>query len=160
FALQVWASLRFGLRGATMSTLGVAAIAIIGTALGHGPFVGYTGAQRALVLQGFILLHALVGLMLAVLLYERERAETELLRQREYLRQLVDISPNLIFVRDRFHRFVLVNKALADVYGVTPEEMLGKTDWDFSHKPELSDYFASTDAQVLETGEEVFVPEE
>jgi two-component system cell cycle sensor histidine kinase/response regulator CckA len=160
FALQVWAALRFGVRGAAASTLAMATLAIIGTALGHGPFAGFPGVERALVLQGYILLHALMGLMLAVMLYERERAEEELRRQKEYLHQVVDISPNLIFVRDRFHRFVFVNQALANLYGVSIDEMLGKTDWDFSRNPEHSDYFARIDREVLESGEERVIPEE
>jgi PAS domain S-box-containing protein len=160
FAVQVWASLRFGLRGATASTLAVAALAIYGTAHGAGPFAGYPPNERALVLQSYLLLHAVMGLMLSVLIYEREHAEVELRRQREYLRQVVDITPNLIFVRDRFHRFVFVNQALADLYGVQVDEMLGKTDWDFTRNPEHAAFFASIDREVLETGEERLVPEE
>jgi len=55
---------------------------------------------------------------------------------------------------------VFVNQALADVYGVAMDAMLGKTDWDFSRNPEHSEFFARIDREVLETGEERLVPEE
>ncbi|MBA3259690.1 MAG: PAS domain S-box protein [Gemmatimonadales bacterium] len=45
-----------------------------------------------------------------------------------FLRQVVDTNPNLVFVKDRDGRFTLANLAVAELYGTTPEQLLGKTD--------------------------------
>lgn len=37
--------------------------------------------------------------------------------QRAFLRQVIDVLPNLVFVKDRQGRFTLVNRVIADVYG-------------------------------------------
>ncbi|HWO57264.1 MAG TPA: ATP-binding protein [bacterium] len=91
---------------------------------------------------------------------ERERAEVELERQHAFLRQIIDIDPNLIFVKDREGRFVLVNKAMADVYGATVEDLVGKTDADFNANEEEVGAFRRDDAFVMETLQERFVSEE
>jgi PAS domain S-box-containing protein len=160
FTVQVWAALRFGLRGTAVVSMFVSLVAVYGTSTDRGPFAYYTGLNQALVLQGYILLHVLIGLMLAILLYERQRAEAELRRQREYLRQIVDISPDIIFVKDRHHRYVFVNQAMANLYGTTIRDLLGRTDRDFSRNPELAEFYARADEEVLRTGTESFVPEE
>src|SRR2546429_7553649 len=56
---------------------------------------------------------------------EREAAE-------RLLRQVIDADPSLVFVKDRDGKFVLVNKAVADIYGTTAEAQVGKTDADFN----------------------------
>ena len=36
--------------------------------------------------------------------------------------------PSIIFVKDNSCKYVMVNRSMADLYGTTPETMLGKTD--------------------------------
>ncbi|HUY11712.1 MAG TPA: PAS domain S-box protein, partial [Candidatus Dormibacteraeota bacterium] len=45
----------------------------------------------------------------------------------ELLRHVVDLTPNYISVCDEVGRFVLVSQSLADFYGTTVEEIVGKT---------------------------------
>ncbi len=49
-------------------------------------------------------------------------------RQEMLLRTIVDATPDWIFVKDRAHRFVLVNKSFAASMGSAPEHFVGKTD--------------------------------
>jgi PAS domain-containing protein len=49
----------------------------------------------------------------------RAVAERALERGAAFLRQVIDLNPNLIFAKDRQGRFTLVNEAVADVYGTT-----------------------------------------
>lgn len=53
---------------------------------------------------------------------ERMRAEEELLR----LRQAVEISNEIVFMTDPDGVFRYVNRAFTDLYGYTPEEVVGK----------------------------------
>jgi GAF domain-containing protein len=46
---------------------------------------------------------------------ERKRGDEDRRRQQEFLRQVIDLNPNLIFVKDWDGRFTLVNRALASV---------------------------------------------
>ncbi len=45
-----------------------------------------------------------------------------------FLRNVIDINPNCIFVKDESGKYVLANKAITDLYGVPVEIMEGKTD--------------------------------
>lgn len=52
-------------------------------------------------------------------------------KERNMLRSLIDSFPDRIFVRDPERRYLMVNKAMADWAGETPEGMLGRTPADF-----------------------------
>jgi two-component system, cell cycle sensor histidine kinase and response regulator CckA len=91
---------------------------------------------------------------------ERKRAEAELRRQREFLRQVVDTSPSFIFAKDRQGRFTLVNAAVAEAYGTTVESLLGKTDADFNPRTEEVEAFRRDDLEVMDSGRERVIPEE
>ncbi len=90
----------------------------------------------------------------------RRRAEAESSRQRAFLRQVIDVAPNFIFAKDREGRFVLVNRAVADAYGVTVEQLIGKSDADFNPNAEGVEHFRRVDLEVMDTLREVFTPEE
>ncbi len=91
---------------------------------------------------------------------ERIRTERELERQRAFLRQVLDVTPCLIFAKDRGGRFLLVNRAVADVYGTTLDGLLGKTDADFNPKTEEVAFFRKMDLEVMDTLQERRIPEE
>ncbi|MCO6437171.1 MAG: PAS domain-containing protein [Phycisphaerae bacterium] len=78
----------------------------------------------------------------------------------EFLRQILDISPTLIFAKDRGGRFILVNKTVADLYGAPIAELIGKTDADFNKNPEEVAFFRRVDLHVMDTLEEVVLEEE
>src|SRR5690606_31207233 len=62
------------------------------------------------------------------MLRRRVRVQTqEIAGQWQFLRQVIDSAPTFIFVKDREGRFTLANRALAAVYGTTPDEMIGKS---------------------------------
>jgi two-component system, cell cycle sensor histidine kinase and response regulator CckA len=91
---------------------------------------------------------------------DRRRTEEDLDKQRGFLRQVIDLNPSFIFAKDREGRFTLVNQALAEAYGSTVEELLGKTDADFNANNEEVEWFQRDDVEVMDTGVEKFIPEE
>jgi PAS domain S-box-containing protein len=99
-------------------------------------------------------------IVLASDITERKRAEDELDRQRSFLRQVIDLNPNFIFAKDRDGRFTLVNQAIADAYGTSVEDLLGKTDADFNPNKEEVEWFRQDDLEVMNTLQEKFIPEE
>jgi len=83
---------------------------------------------------------------------ERVRAEEALSEERALLRALSDNVPDFIFAKDRQSRFIAANIALAHFMGVrTTDELLGKTDFDFSPKNLATAYFED-DQKVIRTG--------
>ncbi len=89
---------------------------------------------------------------------QREAALEELREQQAFLRQVLDLNPNLIFVKDKESRFVLANQALAEVYGTTPEDIIGKSDVDFTD-PDQAQQFHLDDLAVMDSLEERVIPD-
>lgn len=84
----------------------------------------------------------------------------DLRKEREFVRNVFDVVPAIIFVKDVEGRFVLVNRAMAELYGVGPEEMIGKQHGDFSSVPDEGEGYRRDDEEVLRTGVDKFIPEE
>jgi len=91
---------------------------------------------------------------------DRKEAEEALKEQQEFLRQVIDTNPSLIFVKDWDGKFTLANKAVADIYGTTVEELVGKSDADFNTNKEEVEAFLRADREVMETLQSKYIPEE
>ncbi len=86
--------------------------------------------------------------------------EDELKRERAFLRQVIDATPSLIFVKDREGRFLLGNAALAHSCGTSVAELTGKTDADFHRTPDQITHFQHIDHEVMSSGKTMLIPEE
>lgn len=91
---------------------------------------------------------------------ERKIAEESVENQRKFLRQLIDANPNYIFAKDPEGRFTLVNEVFASSYGLSTDEMIGKTDEQVHSDLKEVAFFKRLDREVLETGEERIVPDQ
>jgi PAS domain S-box-containing protein len=76
-------------------------------------------------------------------------------RQREFLWGLLDALPERIYVKDEAGRFLLVNKAMSEAWGIPIEEFVGKTNVDIFFDQAMMRQLDETDAQVLESLQEV-----
>lgn len=72
FPFVIWAALRFRVAGAAVAGLLSASIAVWGTAHGYGPFVNHSPLHNAVLLQIFVAVTSLTGLILAAVINERE----------------------------------------------------------------------------------------
>ncbi len=79
------------------------------------------------------------------------RAIVELIAESALLRQVLDLDPSLIFAKDRNGRFTLANRAVASIYGVTPAELVGRTDADFNPDGVEIEHFRADDLEVMNT---------
>jgi signal transduction histidine kinase len=87
--ILLWIEYAFGI---ALGTLGIAlatAIAVLGTAAGHGPFVAAGRNEALLVLQGFIAIVSIAMLVLDAALRERRQALADLTRARDELERRV-----------------------------------------------------------------------
>jgi len=101
------------------------------------------------------------GLFMAIArdITERKFAERELREQKNLLWQVIDADPNMIFVKDGQGRFMLVNQAVADYYGVTIKAMIGKKNSVFNTNPREVERFSAADREVIEIKHDVVYTE-
>ncbi|OYW77503.1 MAG: hypothetical protein B7Z37_03905 [Verrucomicrobia bacterium 12-59-8] len=91
---------------------------------------------------------------------DRRQIEDELQRERVFLRQVIDATPSMIFVKDQNGRFLLGNAALAHSCGTTAEKLVGRSDADFHRTPEQIAHFKQSDHEVMSGGRARRIPEE
>ncbi len=68
---------------------------------------------------------------------ERKQNEAALRRSEQLMRTIIDATPDWIFIKDREHRYRLVNKGYADALHIAPEAFIGKNDLDLGFPEEL-----------------------
>ncbi len=131
----IWAAARFGVGGATLSTLLVATIATIETELGSGPFAQNTPFTNAVLLDVFFAVLSVSGLALAAVIAEREQSEREreqLVREqgamqaRLRLATIVESSDDAIIGADLDGMTTEWNKGAERLYGYSAGEVAGK----------------------------------
>jgi len=81
---------------------------------------------------------------------ERKQAEETVRQQKAEIQLILDSVPVLIFCKDANDRFTLVNKAAADQFKLSKEEIIGKTTNDIL--PEQAEAMKRDDREVMETG--------
>jgi PAS domain S-box-containing protein len=90
----------------------------------------------------------------------RRQAEEDLHHEHSFLRAVLDASPSLICVRNADGTFALANKALADAYGATPDELIGRRDSDCPHPPQGFERIHELDRDVISRQTSITIPEE
>jgi len=83
--------------------------------------------------------------------YENTPTEKKLFATKERLQATLDASEGGIFTKDKNGVFVDVNLSFAKFYAVTPDKLIGMTDYDLLPKEE-ADALWKTDQKVLQTG--------
>ncbi|MDK2124306.1 bifunctional diguanylate cyclase/phosphodiesterase [Parachitinimonas caeni] len=125
FPVAIVAGLRLSHLGASMTTLSV-----MGTAVGAMRYVGNVGPDEALSTSVVFGALALTGLVLAASRAERTTAYHAIEEQRAYLRKILDALPTYMYLKDLDGRYIFVNRAFAELFGLEPEAMIGKTVFD------------------------------
>jgi PAS domain S-box-containing protein len=131
--------------------------------------------NELLWIQGIFQVGVIVGVMIALFFSIRslihatvQMREDDLLRQthsereseRKMLHALIDNIPDFMYVKDLKSKFVVANPHLAHVVGAKiPEELLGKTDFDF-YPRELADSFYQDEQSVISSGKPLYNREE
>ncbi|MEN6584848.1 MAG: PAS domain S-box protein [Sulfuricella sp.] len=80
---------------------------------------------------------------------KRKRAEEALAQQKDFIRHVIDTDPSLIFVKDVEGRFLLVNQAMAAIYGKSPEDLVGRKGEDFIPDKEEVHIYLQADREVI-----------
>ena len=87
-------------------------------------------------------------------LRERCRFEKDLEKTKTVLHLLLEHSSQAIYYKNAENQFQLLNSTAADIFDAVPEEMIGKTEYDFL-PIETAEWFADYDKEILNTGKRV-----
>jgi len=92
---------------------------------------------------------ALTNQALQTQIDERSRVEEILSAERKMLRALIDNVPDFMYAKDEWSRFIVANAFMAQSMGAeSPEDLLGKTDFDFYPKELAQAYFEDERATI------------
>lgn len=143
FPFVVWAAIRFGIAGATLASFLTAGVAVWGTSKGFGPFVNHSPLHNAALLQVFIAVTSLTGLVLAAVITEREQLQKRVEERTTQLEQtteqlanqakLLDLANDAIIVRDGGGVAVYWSHGAERLYGWSKDEALGKEPHELCH---------------------------
>lgn len=90
---------------------------------------------------------------------ERRRAEETLRQQQMLLQSLMDNIPDCIYFKDEHSRFIRVNRAFGQWCGVSPDEVVGKTDFHIFTSEHAQQAF-DDEQEVMRTGKPIIAKEE
>ena len=79
---------------------------------------------------------------------ERQKVET-------FLDRIVNNIPDPLFVKDRQHKWIILNHSFCEFMGYSREELLGKSDYDFFPEEEASVFWEKDDEVFRSGGENV-----
>ncbi|WP_240359811.1 MASE1 domain-containing protein [Pyxidicoccus trucidator] len=140
FPMSAWAALRFGAGGASAATLAIAAAAVAGTAYGQGPFSSGQRTEDLLVLQLFVAVTSVTGLLLAAASDERRRAVEKLQLLGTTVRGVHEGVLIAEVLAPGSLRTVFANEALGTLVGQRLEDLVGRDPCDLygTQDPELT----------------------
>jgi PAS domain S-box-containing protein len=100
------------------------------------------------------------GMLVAVDITDRKKAEEESARARAFLDSVVENLPLMVFVKEADSlQFVRLNRAGEELLGLDRESLIGRSDTDF-FPAEQARFFMENDRKVLRSGELVDIPDE
>lgn len=90
---------------------------------------------------------------------ERRRYRDELEKNRRFTEAILNASPSLIFVKDSDGRFLMVNKAVADAFNLSPDGLINKYNSEVhTYADELQGY-SEIDQEVIRSGNAIRIEE-
>jgi PAS domain S-box-containing protein len=133
FPLLIWAALRFGPRGASLSLLLVSGLTVLNTAHNTGPFVRESITDSLLSTQLFLATAAVSSLILAAVTAERATAAAALRANEERLRSVVQCMTEGLIVREFGGVITECNAVAERLIGRSRDRILGRRPGDVIH---------------------------
>jgi PAS domain S-box-containing protein len=90
----------------------------------------------------------------------QKRAEDKIRDSEFRLRQIIDTVPHLIFAKDKDSKFIMANKATADAYGLTVDELVGSIQTEIHIDPDEAKLYLEEDRHVISQEKIKFISEQ
>jgi PAS domain S-box-containing protein len=90
---------------------------------------------------------------------ERRNLADALAHERNVLRTMIDLIPAFIYAKDAHSRFTDCNELVANRMGVSPQDLIGKTDFDFFPR-EMAEKFFADEQALIQSGKPLIDHEE
>lgn len=156
--LGVWIAFWFGRRGATVTTLLVAIIAIIDTLHGVGPFARESSLnQSLLVLQTFLNVFSVTSLVFAATVLEFRKSEKIVVTQEKRFQALLEKSFDAFVLIDVTSKIQYASPSVKRLLGYTPEELQGFVGFDLVIEEDRQRIMKELAALILKPGGTVTV---
>ncbi len=153
--LVIWAALRFGVRGATLVVL-LGAVSMAYPSMGHGADAFKASSslitQPALMMQWFIAVSSMTGLVVAAAWHENNQNAQQLRENESHFRMLYQNAPVAYQSLDAHGNFLEVNQTWLDMMGYEREEVIGYWFGDFLVRTQ-SDLFRERFPRFKEIGQ-------
>jgi PAS domain S-box-containing protein len=83
---------------------------------------------------------------------EMQRLQEKASEKNQLLKIILDNIPHFVFWKDKESRFLGGNRNFAKILGLNnPDDLIGKTDYDFSFTKEEADFYRECDRKVIES---------
>ena len=146
-----WATLRFGMTGASGAIAIVTGFLVACAMHGSGPFTGLSASETAFALQNFVLLRAAPLQLVATLIEQRQRVERSLQESEERFRVMANTAPVLLWMSGPDKLCTFFNQGWLAFTGRTMEQELGNGWAEGVHPDDLNHcleiYHAAFDAR-------------
>ena len=90
---------------------------------------------------------------------EAKKAEEALEQSEANLRQIMDLIPQFIFIKNYTGKYIYANKSFAALYGYSPQEVIGKFVNEIIPKQNDLQYYLLEDMEVISSGKIKIIPE-
>ncbi len=80
-------------------------------------------------------------------------------KQTREIKSILEFTPAVVYIKDKDHRYTLVNTRYEELFGVSKTAVRGKTDYDILSRP-VADQFRSSDQRVLNENQSCQVEEQ
>lgn len=108
-------------------------------------------ANVAFLVMVLSLIWGLGAFVLARAIVRRILAEKEILHTRNRLQAILDNTSSVIFIKDLEGRYLLINKKHEELFHISNDEIIGKTDFDL-FPPDAAQAFQELDVRALAAG--------
>jgi PAS domain S-box-containing protein len=98
------------------------------------------------------------NLQLKAQIEEKQKFQADIERQKDFLRQIIDSTPSMLYVKDSDGKYLLTNKSMADFYGLSTEEMEGHYDTEGKFNKQQLEEFLAQDEAVIQQGDKLQFP--
>jgi diguanylate cyclase (GGDEF)-like protein/PAS domain S-box-containing protein len=118
------------------------------------------GNQKNVLLSGKImtLRGENCGIVIIKDISDRKQAQEALRQSEARLQAFLQNSPAVMFMKDLNGRYVLINKEFEENFNITPDQVIGKTDYDFL-STKIAEAFIQHDQRALAEGKAINIEE-